>query len=241
MILLTWAVEKYRKANGVDRKLRSFFQHLGAIPGAVSQTIPKLKKYELEANADECSENIAVDMKSEIQLPLLQNDRQTLEYPIFIVGAVHSKGITAKQRKQLLTSFGFKIDDTDTPKAKVVDPNSLTLLGFFPVFVIPLAAVFASIAGGPKIGNESALTFVVWSAMAVFAGLVSVYVPIVVCQARESSRNTFWRSIRPSRGCPWCSYLLAGIMAGGNRRFGNEPAALPRSGKGIVGFGGNAC
>jgi hypothetical protein len=316
LILLTWAVEKYRKATEVDRKLRSFFQHLGAIPGAVSQTIRKLKKYELEANADECPENITADMKAEILLPMLQNDRQSLEhlylrachlfhqidnwnnidseffqfkaaypqaieniktrfkklsrnakryyqlkckfspepplsdretgdaamtgfdhmYPkvitelrkdlkndlkgilnniyIFIACAVHSKGITARQRSLLLTSFGFKIDDTDTLKTKRIDPNALALLGLFLVFVIPLAAVLASIAGDPKIGNVSSLTYVAWSAMAVFVGLVSVAVPIVVSQAMESSRNIFWQSIRPSGGRPWCSYLLAGIIAG---------------------------
>lgn len=80
LIMLVWGAEKYRKTTAVDRKLRNFFQRMGSIPGAVSKTIRKLKKYELHMAADECMGNVPMEMKEEILLPMLQNDPKSLEH-----------------------------------------------------------------------------------------------------------------------------------------------------------------
>ncbi len=316
LILLTLAAEKYRRTTEIDRKLRYYFQLLGSIPGAVSHTIRKLKKYELEINIDECGENLTDEMKQEVMLPMLQKDRKSLEhlylrachlfkqidrwgnmdsefyqfksayhqsfeniktrfnklnrnakryyhlklklsadapfyahnaednasyrfdhmYPkvltelrkdlkndlkgildniyTFIACAVHSKGVISKKRLRLLASFGFQIDRSSRFKLDGIDPNDLTILALFLIFVIPLAAIFASAAGDPNPVPTASLTYVAWTAMALFVGLTSVSTPVVVKQIRGKSDNCFWQFIRPKKGRPWCSYVISGIFAG---------------------------
>jgi signal transduction histidine kinase len=80
LVFLSWGAEKYRRTAAVDRRLRYFFQQLGSIPGAVSQTIRKLKKYELEFVDDDCSVNLPDELKDEIMLPMLQKDPKSLEH-----------------------------------------------------------------------------------------------------------------------------------------------------------------
>lgn len=316
VVLLTWGAEKYRKTTAADRKLRYFFQQLGSIPGAVSVTIRKMKRYDLKFNPDECIGDLREEMRSLISLPVLQHDLKALEhlylrachlfntidrwdsissefcqfwnayrqafenigtrfekvkrnvqryyqlklklagdanlyaeisdqvaksrldsmYPkvltalhrdlkndlkdileniyLFVACAIHSKGITAKKRNKLLRSLGFEISGTERPKGNDVDPNDMAILAVFLIFVIPLSALFAAIAGNQNMVMIKSLTYVVWSAMAIFVGIISVAIPILVKKFKDFSDNPFWVAIRPKKGHSWCAYLISGVGAG---------------------------
>jgi hypothetical protein len=146
----------------------------------------------------------------------LKNDLKSIleNLYIFMACAVHSEGITAKQRKKLLQSFGFKITGGKQSNASGVDPNDLTILAIFLIFVIPLSAVVARVAGDDRLITIASMTYVVWSAMALFIGLASVAIPIVIKQVKDSSDHRFWICVRPKKGPAWCSYLVSGVMAG---------------------------
>jgi MFS family permease len=133
---------------------------------------------------------------------------------IFIACAVHNKGLTAKKRIKLLQSFGFEISGKQSEDPQSVDPNDMTILAIFLIFVTPLAAVFARLAGAQHPAATQSATYVVWSAMALFMGLASVAIPIMVNHRMAHSDGRFWRWIKPRRGRPWCSYLVSGLFAG---------------------------
>jgi hypothetical protein len=312
--LLTWGAEKYRKTTAVDRKIRYFFQQMGSIPGAVSLTIRKLKRYELEFNPDECLGDVSEEMKKLMTLRVLVKDPKSLEhlylrachlfntidqwdrissefcqfqnayrqsfenirtrfekvkrnaqryyqlklrlagnahlyaqisdrlsrtrftsmYPkaltelrrdlkndlkevlenvyLFVACAVHSEGITAKKRNRLLESFGFRNADAERSKGNGVDPNDMVILALFLVFVIPLSALFAGVAGDQNVVQS--MRYVVWSAMALFVGMACVAIPIMVKKVKDFSDKAFWVAIRPQKGHAWCAYLISGLSAG---------------------------
>ena len=312
--LLTWGAEKYRKTTAVDRKIRYFFQQMGSIPGAVSLTIRKLKRYELGFNPDECLSDVSEEMKELMTLPVLLNDPKSLEhlylrachlfntidqwdrissefcqfqnayrqsfenirtrfekvkrnaqryyqlklrlagnahlyaqisgqlsktrftsmYPkaltelrrdlkndlkeilenvyLFMACAVHSKGITAKKRSRLLKSFGFSNTDAERHNGNGVDPNDMVILALFLVFVIPLSALFAGVAGDQNVVQS--MRYVVWSAMALFIGMACVAIPIMIKRVKDFSDKAFWVAIRPKKGPAWCAYLISGLSAG---------------------------
>lgn len=315
LIILTLCAEKYRKSASYDRRLRFFFQKLGSIPGAVSLTVHKLKKFEIDIDTDECAELLSEEMQHEIVQPVRQKDPKSLEYQylracflfkkierwnsiasdffqfqvtyhqafdniktrfeklgananryyqlkakcvgstgactqmgeekatsrlnnlyprlltelrkdlksdlkclleniyIFIACAVQTKGFSAKKRKKLIQSLGFKVDKTKPVSGKALDPNDLAMLAVFLVFVVPLSALLAQYAGQERLRAIHAVTYVVWSAMAIFIGLASVSVPIFIKQVRDVSDRFFWRWIRPEKGHPWCSYMVSGTLA----------------------------
>jgi hypothetical protein len=152
----------------------------------------------------------------------LKNDLKSIleNIYIYIACAVHSKGFTAKKRKKLLQSFGFIIDNTKRRDSEVVDPNDMTILAIFLVFVIPLSAAFARLAGNTNAEPIESIKYVVWSVMALFVGLTSVAIPILIKQTRETSESHFWKRLRPQKGHSWCSYLISGIIAGAVGIFG---------------------
>jgi hypothetical protein len=139
---------------------------------------------------------------------------------IFIACAVHSRGLIAKKRKKLLQSFGFKITCHNNSNGDDLDPNDLAILAIFLVFVVPVSAVFASLAGDERPGTIQSVTYAIWSAMALFVGLSSVTAPIMIKRIRETSDHRFWRWIRPKKGHAWLSYILSGFMAGVAGIFG---------------------
>jgi signal transduction histidine kinase len=316
VVLLTWAAEKYRKTTAADRKIRYYFQQLGSIPGAVSLTIRKMKRYDLNLNPDECTGDLAEEVKGQITLTEFRNDPKALEYLylrachlfntierwgsissefyqfqnayhqafeniktrfekvkrnaqryyqlklklagdanlyaqitnpaaktrfdsmypkvltelrkdlkndlkdilenmyLFVACAVHSEGITAKKRSRLLQSFGFGFTGTEKSQGGDVDPNDMAILAVYLIFVIPLSALFAAFAGNENMVMIQSLTYVVWSAMALFVGIISVATPIMVKGFKDSSENAFWKAIRPKKGHAWCAYLISGFIAG---------------------------
>jgi hypothetical protein len=146
----------------------------------------------------------------------LRNDLKNIleNIYLYVACAVHSKGLTAKKRNKLLASFGFRIADAEKSSSRSVDPNDMSILAVFLVFVIPLSALFAGFAGDKHMGMIKSLTYVVWSAMALFVGLISVAVPIMVKQVKTFSDHPFWKSIRPKKGHAWCAYMVSGVSAG---------------------------
>ena len=144
----------------------------------------------------------------------LKNDlKEILENVyLFVACAIHSKGITVKKRNRLVESFGFRNADAERSNGNDVDPNDMVILALFLVFVIPLSALFAGMAGN-HIMVES-LTYVVWSAMALFVGMTCVAIPIMVKKVKDFSDGAFWVAIRPKKGHAWCAYLISGLSAG---------------------------
>jgi hypothetical protein len=90
----------------------------------------------------------------------------------------------------------------------------MAILAVYLIFVIPLSALFAAFAGNENMVMIQSLTYVVWSAMALFAGIISVATPIRLKGFKDGSDSPFWKRIRPEKGHPWCAYLISGFIAG---------------------------
>lgn len=133
---------------------------------------------------------------------------------LFVACAIHSEGITAKKRNKLLRSLGFEISGTERSKGNDVDPNDMAILAVFLIFVIPLSAIFAAFAGNQNMVMIESLTYVVWSAMALYVGIICVAIPIWVKKFKDFSENSFWAAIRPQKGHSWCAYFISGFSAG---------------------------
>lgn len=168
-----------------------------------------------EETASRRFDSIYPKILTELRKDLKTDLRSVLEnIYIFIACAVHSKGFTAKKRKKLLQSFGFRMNSGNNQNSDGVDLNDLTILAVFLVFVIPLSAVFAGFLGNRHLGTIETVTYVVWAAMALFIGLASVAVPVAIKQIKENSDNAFWMRIRPDSGNAWFAFMISGISAG---------------------------
>ena len=85
----------------------------------------------------------------------------------------------------------------------------------FLLIVIPLAAIFAYFISGRQFVLENAFTYVVWTMMALAVGLLSIVIPTLCKQARETFGGRFWQFMRPQHGDhAWFSYLLSSSTGG---------------------------
>ncbi len=146
----------------------------------------------------------------------LKNDLKNIleNIYIFIACAIQSRALGARRRKKLMESFGFVVEDSKRTKGDGVDPNDLSILAIFIVFVVPLSAVLTQLANIEQGQGVSPITYVVWTCMTLFIGLTSVAIPIIVKNKQEDSNLRFWSAIRPQKGHPWASYLVAGLLSG---------------------------
>jgi hypothetical protein len=111
--------------------------------------------------------------------------------------------------------MGFELPDQNKGNRVGVDPNDLTIVFMFLLIVIPLAAIFAHFISGRQFVLKNANTYVVWTMMALGVGLLSVVIPTLCKQARETFGGWLWRLMRPQNGDhAWFSYLLSSCTVG---------------------------
>jgi hypothetical protein len=172
-----------------------------------------------DASADDATKKRYFDMHRKIQIELHKDLREDMKHLleniyIYIACAIHNEGMGKRSRRKLLASMGFKIVPNGNSQESGVNFNDLTILTIFLLFVIPVtAAVCRLVAGGIVILQEP-ITYVVWSIMALYVGIVSVVTPQLIRQAQQKSTIFLWKCIRPTRGRPWCSFLIGGVISG---------------------------
>ena len=166
-----------------------------------------------EVAADQISNNFPKSIK-ELQSGVREELKDLLEsIYTFISCAVHIEGLSERTRRKYLQEFGFRLSNKKKKIKSPINPNDLTVLTFFMIFVIPVAAVICNVICKGAVLNEAYIIFVVWSLMAVVAGLSSVVFSLIVKHALIYSDNFPWKYIRTSGNRPCCGYLISGCFA----------------------------
>jgi len=187
-------------------QLKSKFRKDAQLYAQLAEAKPELKL-----------ENIQPRLVTELKGYLRDDLKQLLEnIYIYIACAVHAIGKRENKRNNLLQTMGFKLPDQKNGHRVGVDPNDLTILFMFLLVVIPLAALFAYFISGRQFVIKNAFTYVVWTMMALSVGLLSVVIPSLCKQARETFGGCcFWRSMQPKHeDHAWFSYLLSSSTVG---------------------------
>ena len=186
-------------------QLKSKFRKDAQLYAQLAEAKPELKL-----------ENMQPRLITELKGYLREDLKQLLEsIYIYIACAVYSIGKSENKRNHLLQTMGFERPDPNKSKRVGIDPNDLTIVFMFLLIVIPLAAIFAYFISGGQFFIENAYTYVVWTMMAMAVGLLSVVVPTLCKQARETLNSGFWKFIRPRHGeHAWFSYLLSSSLVG---------------------------
>lgn len=311
LLLLTLGVQKIRRFDNWDRKVRRRFQRLGSIPKQISDTIRQLENDRLDMDMQELGLNLPETVRNEVLVPERQLNPKTLEHMLlraiylhnviadwsdrrarfydfftvyqrqyghiksqfkktstaveryfrlkfeieqasasrsphsrggegaayrksltelradvrhelknlldslytFIACAVHSEAISKKARLNYLREIGFILPNKVKSSIILLDPNDLTVLILFTVFVIPLTAALANFIGGGFLAGNAFKIFMIWTPMAVVAGLSSVAFALAAKQCSEQSDHPFWQRIRSGRGRPWFCYILGATAA----------------------------
>ncbi|CAB1058015.1 hypothetical protein D1BOALGB6SA_2771 [Olavius sp. associated proteobacterium Delta 1] len=171
-----------------------------------------------DASVDDTTKKRYFDVHRKVLTELHKDLREDLKHLLeniylYIACAINSEGMGKRSRQKMLASMGFRIEPNLHPNEPGINFNDLTILTVFLLFVIPVTAMACRFVVGDIVTLQGPITYLVWSIMALYVGIVCVVTPQLIRQAQQNSTISLWKCIRPKKGRPWCSFLIGGVIS----------------------------
>lgn len=196
--------------NRIDNDVQRYFNTLFELR-ATNESIEKLKKSSPDLiKSDELFKPLR---KNRVEL---RNALKEIVYhmQVLIACAIHSEGFSEAARMNRLQQFGFQIPKQELQRESFTDYNDLALLSLLLLFVVPAAAIFFNSISGKEISSRSLSILVIWPAMAIWVGCVSILPMVLIKNQLETSTEGFWARLnKTSTRFNLVTYLLAGMIA----------------------------